>query len=111
MLQSADHVYRIIIEHMREGAALVSEEGTVLYANRALGSLLGVPADKLVSEAITEFVDDASRVAVEEMAGGTARRAAGTETCSSGGPTTAPCPCSSQQPTSSSRGAGSVRSC
>ena len=67
MLQSADHVYRRIIEQMREGAALVSEEGTVLYANRALGYLLGVPADELLGEAVAELVDDASRAAVEEM--------------------------------------------
>src|SRR5665647_3194882 len=49
MLQSADHIYRIIIEQMREGAALVSEDGTILYANRALGGLLGLPAEALLS--------------------------------------------------------------
>jgi PAS domain S-box-containing protein len=67
MLQSADHVYRIIIEQMREGAALVSEEGAVLYANRALGRLLGVPPDELLGEAVTEFVDEGFRAVVEEL--------------------------------------------
>ncbi|MEN6516746.1 MAG: ATP-binding protein [Methanospirillum sp.] len=57
MLRSADRVYRIIIEQMREGAALVSVEGEILYANGALGSLLGLPAEALVGEPAARFVD------------------------------------------------------
>ncbi len=72
MLRSADRVYRIIIEQMREGAALVSDEGAILYANGALGRLLGLPAEALVGEAAARFVDDDALVAAEE--GGSGQR-------------------------------------
>ncbi len=65
MLQSADHIYRIIIEQMREGAALVSEDGTILYANGALGGLLGLPAEALVGEAAARFMDEEILAAVD----------------------------------------------
>jgi PAS domain S-box-containing protein len=67
MLQSADHVYRIIIEQMNEGAVLVSEEGTILYANCAFCSLLGAPAQSIVSETMARYLDKSSRIVFDEI--------------------------------------------
>ena len=58
MLRSADRVYRIIIEQMCEGAALVSEEGEILYANGAMGRLVDLPAEALVGEPAARFVEE-----------------------------------------------------
>ncbi|NIO00054.1 MAG: hybrid sensor histidine kinase/response regulator, partial [Anaerolineae bacterium] len=36
-LKGADHTYRLLIEQMKEGAATLAAEGTILYCNRRLG--------------------------------------------------------------------------
>ena len=40
-LQGAEHPYRILVENIEEGAATLSEDGTVLYSNRSFASFLG----------------------------------------------------------------------
>jgi diguanylate cyclase (GGDEF)-like protein/PAS domain S-box-containing protein len=47
-LSSADRPYRLFVEHMRDGAATVSETGTILYANRRLAELVSQPLKQLI---------------------------------------------------------------
>ena len=47
-LSPADRPYRMFVEHMREGAATVSADGTVLFANARLAELVGMPRVALV---------------------------------------------------------------
>jgi PAS domain S-box-containing protein len=60
-LKEADRPYRIIIEEMSEGAVTVSEEGVILYCNRQLASMLGVPLERLMGKSLCDYVSPASR--------------------------------------------------
>ena len=55
-LESADRPYRIFVENMQEGAATLSADQVILFANSRLGALLGCPASELVSQQLTTFV-------------------------------------------------------
>jgi diguanylate cyclase (GGDEF)-like protein len=73
-LSSADRPYRMFVEHMRDGAATVSETGTVLYANWRLAELLSLPLRQLIGSPIASFVAGGDRGAVgalSERAGAT----------------------------------------
>jgi len=52
----ADPPYRRIVEEMKEGAATLSADGTILYVNRRLGELLGVEPGRLRSRSLKDFV-------------------------------------------------------
>ena len=54
--EGADYSYRTLVEQMSEGAALLSPEGTVLYANAALAGLLGCPLPTVLGNALAPFV-------------------------------------------------------
>ena len=45
-LKHAEHVYRALLEAMNEGAATIAVDGTVLYCNRKITSLLRIPMEK-----------------------------------------------------------------
>ena len=47
-LASADLPYRLFVENMRDGAATVSETGTILYANRGLAELISRPLTQII---------------------------------------------------------------
>ena len=47
-LQGADEPYRLMIERMHQGAATLTEQGIILYANRQLAKLLDQPLEKVI---------------------------------------------------------------
>lgn len=53
-LASADRPYRNFVESMSDGAATVSADGIVLYANQALADLVGMSCPRIVG---TPFLD------------------------------------------------------
>jgi len=55
-LQGADQGYRTLIEQMNEGALLLSDDGTVLYANAGLASLLGRKLSEVIGSTFDSFV-------------------------------------------------------
>ena len=61
-LAGADHPYRVMVETMQEGAATVSQDGVIRYANHRLGRLLDAPLHRLIGASAFTFV------AVEERA-------------------------------------------
>jgi len=66
-LSTAEHPYRVLIEQMREGAALVSADGTVLYSNASFARLLAMPLERLMGESIHTFVDPADAAEFRRM--------------------------------------------
>ena len=60
-LQGADHPYRALIEAMQQGAASLSEDGTVLYCNRCLAGMLKRPHEKVIGAAVADFLPPAQR--------------------------------------------------
>lgn len=55
-LQGAEHPYRILVETIDEGAATLSDDGTVLYSNRSFAAIFGVPLEKFIGSPIESFV-------------------------------------------------------
>lgn len=47
-LQSPEEPYRILVERMNEGAATMTTEGTVLFCNRRLSEMVGLPAERIL---------------------------------------------------------------
>jgi PAS domain S-box-containing protein len=55
-LDSADRPYRVLIEQMQEGAVTISDDGTVLYGNRRLAGMLGIPQERMVGQQLQHFL-------------------------------------------------------
>jgi PAS domain S-box-containing protein len=62
-LKGADYAYRTLVETMPEGAASLSAEHTVLYANGRLGEMLGIPLTQFVGSTFERFVAGSHRTA------------------------------------------------
>ncbi len=50
-LQGAEHPYRLLVETMNEGAAILNPEGSIVYCNRQLADMLQVPMENLIRAA------------------------------------------------------------
>jgi diguanylate cyclase (GGDEF)-like protein/PAS domain S-box-containing protein len=68
-LSSADRPYRSFVEGMSDGAATVSEEGIVLYANEALAALVASTCPRIVGRPVSRLVTEASRRRLEGVLG------------------------------------------
>ena len=66
-LRGADEPYRVMLEQMSEGAASLSAELVVLYANRRLAEMLGTPLSTLVGSPIERFVVAEQRAALADL--------------------------------------------
>jgi PAS domain S-box-containing protein len=55
-MRSADYPYRLLVEHMQEGAVTVSEDGTILFANPRFAAMVGRPRDAVVNTALGAYV-------------------------------------------------------
>src|SRR5580765_5476528 len=55
-LRTADEPYRLMVEQMREGAMTLSADGTILFCNHRLETLLGHPASGAVGQRFSSFV-------------------------------------------------------
>jgi PAS domain S-box-containing protein len=66
-LKTAEHPYRVLIEQMREGAAIVSADGTILYSNASFARLLHIPLEKVMGESIHAFIAPADAASFRKM--------------------------------------------
>lgn len=66
-LKGPEEPYRLLVEQMGEGALTINSEGLVLYANRALARLLGLPAGRVVGTRLDAFFDPSQRPALESL--------------------------------------------
>jgi PAS domain S-box-containing protein len=55
-LQGADHTYRVFVERMNEGAAVLSSSYTVLHCNRRFARLLGAEIQSVIGSAMQGLV-------------------------------------------------------
>lgn len=55
-LESADTIYRNLIEEMGEGVATLTQDGIIFYCNAQLAVLLDVPLDKIIGLKLSDFV-------------------------------------------------------
>ncbi len=57
-LSMAEHPYGMFVENMRDGAATLSAQGVILYANRRLAELLSCDREAIVGSALAKFMAD-----------------------------------------------------
>lgn len=55
-LQGADHVYRVLVEEMREGYATVSSSGTILFCNRNFADMISTPLEQVIGSSILRLL-------------------------------------------------------
>src|SRR5258708_12856494 len=55
-LQGAEHPYRLLVESIEEGAATLSDDGTVLYSNRSFAAFFDAPLEKFIAVPLQNFV-------------------------------------------------------
>ena len=60
-LSNVDRPYRNFVEGMSDGAATVSEDGIVLYANQALATLAATTCQRIVGQPVDRLVPETSR--------------------------------------------------
>ncbi len=65
-LRGAEHPYRSLVEAMNEGAAILTADGVIVYANRSFAAVLDSPLDEVIGSAMDRFVfaDDLLRYQV-----------------------------------------------
>ncbi len=66
-LKGIDYTYRILIERMNEGAAILSKEGIVLFANNKLSEILGVEKNKFVGEFLDRFLVSSEKAKLNNL--------------------------------------------
>src|SRR5262249_4044171 len=54
LLGAAGRRYRLLVEHMHDGAVALSDRGDVLYANPRFAAMLGVSPDAIVGRRLTD---------------------------------------------------------
>lgn len=67
MLQGAEHPYRVMVETINEGAATLSEEGVVIYANTCLADMCDTPLENVLGSPLYDFVLERDRPAFEAI--------------------------------------------
>lgn len=66
-LEGADHPYRVLVESMSEGAATLSTDGVILYANPRLAALLDISRTELTGTRLTEWTETPDTGLLEKM--------------------------------------------
>jgi two-component system, NarL family, sensor kinase len=76
-LQGAEHPYRLLVETIDEGAATLSNDGTVLYSNRSFANIFDAQLERFIGTSIENFVSgeyiEALRALIRNAANGVAR--------------------------------------
>jgi PAS domain S-box-containing protein len=70
-LRTADQSYRRIIESIHEGAATLTDDGTIFYANRYLADLLETPLEQLIGSSFSTWLAEAAAFEAVRRALGT----------------------------------------
>ncbi len=66
-LQGAEHPYRLLVETIDEGAATLSDDGTVLYSNTSFASIFGAPLEKFIGAPLQNFVAGEDLAALQAL--------------------------------------------
>src|ERR1035437_10596503 len=60
-LETDERPYRHLVERMSEGAALADTDGLIVYANKRLATLIGVPLERLLGRPFSDWLDESER--------------------------------------------------
>jgi PAS domain S-box-containing protein len=67
VLDGVDRPYRLLIERMNQAVLNVTDDGTIIYANRRLGELVGLPTAALVGSHLGAHLDADDRGAFHRL--------------------------------------------
>jgi PAS domain S-box-containing protein len=60
-LRSAEQPYRTLVEEMQEGAAILTVAGDIVYCNRQLATLVGIPLEDVIGRPFDRFLGSGDR--------------------------------------------------
>lgn len=66
-LKGAEQPYRILMEEMKEGAATLAEDDTILYCNRGFAGMLKSALEKMIGTGISQFILPADRLVFDKL--------------------------------------------
>ena len=55
-LESADYLYRVLVQEMSEGVATLTNDGTIFYSNTQLASMFQVPLEHITDQRLSDFI-------------------------------------------------------
>ncbi|MGH9378036.1 MAG: histidine kinase [Terriglobia bacterium] len=64
---AAELPYRAMVESINEGAAILTGDGLMLYANRQFGAMVARPLEKLIGARLGDFVQTRNCPGIEEL--------------------------------------------
>ena len=70
LLESVDGPFRILVEHMQQGAVTLAADGSVLYANAQVGRMVGRERGELVGRRFVDLVAGPDRALFAALTGG-----------------------------------------
>ncbi|MCB0168624.1 MAG: hypothetical protein KDI79_30635, partial [Anaerolineae bacterium] len=73
-LTSAETTYRILIEQMNEGAAILSQKGIVLYCNRRFSEMLDTPMEAIIGGEFVQLLTGEHSEQIDEFRHGLTKR-------------------------------------
>lgn len=68
-LKSADHIYRVLIESMNQGAATITEDGTILYSNAQFATMMGKPLKQVIGTQLYSMFKPKDHTTIELLIG------------------------------------------
>lgn len=66
-LEGSDLPYSALVEKMQQGAAMLDTRGCVVYCNRSLAQLLGMPREEVIGRVLLDFVAADDRSAFDKL--------------------------------------------
>lgn len=63
-LEGADHVYRVLIESMNEGALILSADALILYANQRFARMLNRPLARVMGQSLRRYLSKTDQEAL-----------------------------------------------
>ena len=73
-LEGADHIYRVFVERMNEGAVVLSSDHTVLHCNGRFARLLGIGIQNVIGASMEDLVWPGDRAKLGVLLGRAAKR-------------------------------------
>jgi PAS domain S-box-containing protein len=61
LLECPERPYRLLVDHMRQGALTVTAAGEICYVNERFASMLGLAADRLIGTPLADLVMERDR--------------------------------------------------
>jgi PAS domain S-box-containing protein len=66
-LRGEQDPYRVFVETMSEGAAMVAPDGTIVFSNRRFADMVKAPLEKVIGSAFQQFVSQADGSVLREL--------------------------------------------